>query len=232
LLWLKTFLIRSFIKNHSINRAELKDADLRSYASLNDFFTRQLHPDSYAIDRDLQALIAPGQGCIGPVYQLNKEFFCDSKNLWLKGEDLVSATYHNSQDLVRMLSLSPADYHRIHAPCDGMVVHIQRHRDNFLSAHSNIVSFYPKLLEENERISLTIKTVYGFVSVVLIGARFVGSIQLIEGKNVPFFVQRGDELACFKLGSTVVLLTPSSLKYYLYEGKIQLGARLGLFEVA
>ncbi|NBV29687.1 phosphatidylserine decarboxylase [bacterium] len=226
---LKNFLIQSFIKYYAINMTEAESIDLNTYKSFNAFFTRKLNPDSFFVDKTPNALVSPAQGIISRLYQLGESFYCESKNLSLRGDLLVSTQFLNGSDLVRVLYLSPADYHRVHAPCDGVVINIQRHEGRLLSVAPRLLKIHPTLLQENDRVTITLKTDFGFVNVVLVGAMIVGSIQLKEEK-LPYKVERGDELGYFKLGSTVIILTPPLVEFYTDEGKVQMGSRLGHFK--
>ena len=223
---LKNFLIKNFIKMYHINMAEVLEPDPTAYVNFNAFFTRELHPSAVAIDTAPDAFISPAQGILSATYQLNDRFYCESKNLWLQGDKLVDPRYLNGRDKVRVVYLSPSDYHRVHAPCDGVVVEIKHSSGRLLSVAPNLLTVDPALLQKNDYVALTLLTEYGYVSVVLVGAMIVGSIE-IKQDTAPYAVRRGDELGLFKLGSTVIIMAPESIEMIDYQGRIQVGACIG-----
>ncbi|KAI9991517.1 hypothetical protein PInf_019211 [Phytophthora infestans] len=125
-----------------------------------------------------------------------------------------------------VLYLAPGDYHRIHAPVDWQVEE-RRH--------------FPGNLFPNERVALLGEWEHGFFSLTAVGATNVGSIVITKEpefrtntalqdplmghcitKNYGGKVDtaRGEEMAQFKLGSTVVLVfeAPESFSLRIKPG--------------
>jgi phosphatidylserine decarboxylase len=119
------------------------------------------------------------------------------------------------------LYLSPAMYHRVHAPVDGRVAAWRYVPGRLFPVNATGVRSVPGLFTRNERVAVLVDTeAHGRVAVVLVGAANVGRISLAfadlvtnrgapAGRVVPaeaFELRRGDDLGVFNLGSTVVLL--------------------------
>jgi len=149
--------------------------------------------------------------------------------------------------------LAPGDYHRIHAPTD-LNVSTQRHfAGEMFSVSPSFARYCPDLFVLNERVSLLGRWKHGFFSVVPVGAYNVGSIKLshdeslatnvaghIPGKTVqttefpaatPLSLTKGQEMARFELGSTVVLVfetNKASFEFAVQPGdRVQMGQALG-----
>jgi phosphatidylserine decarboxylase len=130
------------------------------------------------------------------------------------------------------LYLSPRDYHRIHAPCDGLIRLARHVPGELLPVNAPAVAHLPDLFARNERLVCYLDGPLGRVAVVAVGAYNVGRISAAfdpawnapPGKSAwvtnrrgveqgetrrydpPVRVRQGDEIMTFHLGSTVVLL--------------------------
>ena len=118
------------------------------------------------------------------------------------------------------LYLSPKDYHRIHTPCSGTIVRTIYEPGTLWPVNEGAVANVPQLFAVNERVTTIIETTRGLVACCMVGATNVGSMRLAYRDLVtncgrvredireagPIAVERGDHLATFELGSTVVLL--------------------------
>jgi phosphatidylserine decarboxylase len=119
------------------------------------------------------------------------------------------------------LYLSPAMYHRVHAPLAG-TVRLWRHIPGRLFPVNGMgVRHVDGLFARNERVVVLMDTAEaGPLAVVLVGAANVGRMSLsfcdlrtnsgtLPGTFLPprpIALGRGDELGTFHLGSTVVLV--------------------------
>lgn len=157
-----------------------------------------------------------------------------------------------------VIYLSPRDYHRIHSPVDWTIKERIHFPGTLLSVSPFVVSQVPKVFVRNERIALTGEWQHGFFSLTAVGATNVGSISIVPEPGIrtdvllpadeqaakaamtpthadyrPFFgSQRGDEIATFHLGSTVVLVfsgPPGFVFKHQPHERVQLGELLGEF---
>ncbi|MFH2010884.1 MAG: archaetidylserine decarboxylase [bacterium] len=122
--------------------------------------------------------------------------------------------------------LSPKDYHRMHSPVNGRVVEYRWIRGDFWPVMESLADRLPNVYCDNERVVTYLKADAGVVAMVKVAAFGVGYISLrylgeapgdrraalrrspgcvYDGGAAPL-VRRGEEIASFGLGSTVVLL--------------------------
>jgi len=225
-------LIPTFAKSYGI-RVEDAERALHEYETLNDFFTRRLKPGLRPIDEGIDQLISPVDALItgmGPIE--------DGLILNVKGQDYsLDELLHHSPHLQKykkghyfVLYLSPTDYHRIHSPVEGKTIESEFIAGKVYPVNDFGLRHMPRVLSRNERLITYIQHEYGEVSVVKVGALNVSSIRYTDDQ-VKASYQRGEELAYFEFGSTVVLLTDTGSFTPLAElklgDKVKMGQTLG-----
>ncbi|CAO2819473.1 unnamed protein product [Amaranthus hypochondriacus] len=130
-----------------------------------------------------------------------------------------------------VLYLRPGDYHRIHSPCDWNVL-VRRHFSGRLyPVNERATRTIRNLYVENERVVLEGQWQQGYLALVAVGATNIGSIELYiepelqtnrprkkllpsappdervyEREDVGLMIKKGEEVAAFNMGSTVVLV--------------------------
>ena len=227
----KTILIKGFIAIYKPNLNEALYEDIRKYESYNDFFTRKLKEGSRIIDNSDTSFTSPVDGEIVDHGFIEEGQLIQAKKFKYALEDLVGKNYKNLYDEGYFITiyLAPTDYHRIHCPFDGKIMDSQHLGTSLYSVNKKAQESIPKLYVKNERSVLQIDSEGLNYSLVSVGASVVGSIvpfwsvdknasrkQLIEEwKSVAMLneqVRKGDELAHFKMGSTVILLFEDSSK--------------------
>lgn len=160
-------------------------------------------------------------------------FFSSNKQ---QGTDVGKKMFHC------VLYLAPGDYHRIHAPVDWQVAERRHFPGNLFPVNKIAARLIPSLFVENERVVLLGEWKFGFFSLTAVGATNVGSIvvsnepelrtntaaqdplvgkclsKTYEGGSID--TARGDEMAQFKLGSTVVLVfeAPADFEFTIKPG--------------
>ena len=224
-------LIRRFAQIYRIEMEEVEKR-LEEYASLNEFFPRRLKPGSRPVDPSPDALVSPVDAKITAC-----GFVRDGQLLHIKGQDY---TLHELlggspripqflQGFFWVLYLSPRDYHRIHAPCAGEIVETEHLSGRVYPVNDTGLRLIRRVLSRNERLVTYIRHDKGEVALVKVGALNVSSIRYVEPR--PDVLNRGDELAYFEFGSTVVLLTEDGTfepRPDLYPGlSVKMGEKLG-----
>jgi phosphatidylserine decarboxylase len=223
--------IRRFADSYriSVDEAEHK---LEDYRTLNEFFTRRLKPGSRTIDLEAGSLVSPVDGRITACGSIQ-----DGLLLQIKGQDYTLEELLNGSPRVAqyrhgyywVLYLSPTDYHRIHSPCDGDVVETEHVPGKVYPVNEFGLTFMRRVLSRNERLVTYIRHEAGELAVVKVGALNVSSIRYVEPQ--PKVLIRGEELAYFEFGSTVVLLTEDGTldpRTDLQTGDtVRMGQRLG-----
>lgn len=233
----KSAFSKRFIRRFAYTyRIPIEEAEkpIEQYESLNAFFTRRLKPGSRPIDDAPDALISPVDARIaacGPIQ--------DGTILQVKGQDYTLGELLNGSPRIPqyndgyywVLYLSPRDYHRIHAPCSGKVAETEHIPGKVYPVNAFGLKYMRRVLSRNERLITYITHDYGELAVVKVGALNVSSIQYVDHKP-PKAVVRGEELAYFEFGSTIVLLTENgtlSPRSELKAGDtVRVGERLGL----
>src|SRR5690606_18809828 len=101
-----------------------------------------------------------------------------------------------------VLYLSPTDYHRIHCPVSGKLLEREHVPGKVYPVNEFGMRHMKGTLSRNERLITYIRHGGGEAAVVKVGAMNVSSIQYVEPLGNT--VERGQELAYFEFGSTVV----------------------------
>ena len=204
-----------------VNEAELALAD---YLTLNEFFTRRLKTGMRPIDPDPGVVVSPVDGRVISVGVCDQDRILQVKDINYSLVDLLgdaarSRKFENGSYVT--IYLSPFNYHRIHAPIDMHITGFSYIPGNLLPVNPPSVQWVTGLYTQNERLILYADTPAGKLALVMVGANCVGSIRLIfndvatnqagvspkhENFPAPIDVFKGDEVAVFEMGSTVVLI--------------------------
>jgi phosphatidylserine decarboxylase len=197
---------------------------LWAYRSLNALFTRGIKPECRPIPAGTPQFLCPCDGTVQDVGRV-----ADGKLLTLKGiaYTLGSLLPHTDPRPFEgghyvIVFLSPIDCHRVFSPQDGhleRVTHVPGYR---LLVHPPYQRAEYPVYTLNERMVLRFATGLGPCLVVMVAGWGVGNITLplapgfrprsrvtaTRTWSPPARVRRGEWVATFELGSTVVLLTP------------------------
>jgi phosphatidylserine decarboxylase len=231
---------------------------VEDYTSINEFFVRELRAGARTFPADPRAVACPVDGIAGQHGRIRAGKLLQAKGRWysgaeLLGDDVEAQRFADGTFLT--LYLSPRHYHRIHAPCDG-VIPLARHVPGALLPVNNpSVSHVADLFARNERLLCYIDGPLGRVAVVAVGAYNVGRIsaafdsawaagrmspaitnqrgatRMSRAYEPPKIIRQGDEIMAFHLGSTVVLMFESNrvdLSETLTPGdEVRLGSVIG-----
>lgn len=223
--------ISRFAKMYNIPVDEAEKR-LEDYRSLNDFFTRRLKPGKRPIDASADVLVSPVDAKITGCGVIE-----DGMLLQVKGQDytideLLNHSPRRSQyrhGYYWVLYLSPTDYHRIHSPCEGEIVESEHIPGRVYPVNEFGLTSMRRVLSRNERLVTYIRNEIGEAAVVKVGALNVSSIKYVE--PMPITLVRGEELAYFEFGSTIVLLTEDGTlepRSDLKTGdRVRMGEKLG-----
>jgi phosphatidylserine decarboxylase len=248
---IKNILIKGFIAIYNPDLADVKYQDLKKFSTYNEFFVRELSSGARPICREENCITSPVDGTIVDFGEIENGSLIQAKTIDYSLSELLGC-----QDLAEKffegffvtIYLAPTDYHRIHCPFEGEIISTDHFGLDLFSVNASAQTSIPSLYIKNERSVMVIgseKIQYGLVSV---GASIVGSIvpfwlenddgkrsSLIKAwKNGPKEdvknLKKGQEIAHFRMGSTVILLMPSANKLNinsLYENKtVKFGEKL------
>jgi phosphatidylserine decarboxylase len=199
-------MISRFAKTYGI-RVEDAEKHISEYASLNDFFTRRLKPGLRPIDGDPSFLLSPVDALITGMGPIHEGLILDVKGQDYTIEELMNRsprTINYRNGFYFVLYLSPTDYHRIHSPITGDIVEKEHIPGRVYPVNDFGLRYMNRVLSRNERLITFIQHEAGEVAVIKVGALNVSSIQYSE--PLSNHLERGQELAYFEFGSTVVLL--------------------------
>jgi len=224
-------MIPRFARLYGIN-PDHAEKTIDEYTSLNDFFTRRLKPGLRPIDQAQDALVSPVDAKITGIGPIK-----DGLLLNVKGQDYTvdellnrsprAVNYRNGFYIV--LYLSPTDYHRIHSPLSGKVLESEHVRGKVYPVNEFGMRQMRKTLSRNERLITYLRHAGGELAVVKVGAMNVSSIRYVEPLGNQ--LERGQELAYFEFGSTVVLLMESETfrprQDLMVNSKVIMGEGLG-----
>ncbi|MDE8562675.1 phosphatidylserine decarboxylase [Anoxybacillus rupiensis] len=202
---LSAWLIPSYAKIYRINQEEMEKS-LNHYKTLQQLFIRKLKEGARPIDEAEDSIISPVDAVIEDIGIISEQ-----KDITVKGKqysipemlgsDALAEKYLNG--LFVILYLSPSHYHRIHSPISGVVT-----RQWSLGAKSYPVNrlglkYGRRPLSKNYRMITEVNSDGKHVAIVKVGAMFVNSIELTHPHDQLI---KGQEMAYFSFGSTVVLL--------------------------
>lgn len=215
-------IIRIFSKVYNINLDEA-EKPVDEYPSLGEFFVRKLKPGVRPLG--LTWALHPADSVITQAAKITDGNLIQAKNKTYNVVDFTQdpmalEKYNNGQFLTYYLC--PTDYHRVHAPVDGVIQKVIHIPGALWPVNSWSTENVHELFSINERVVVEIRTDKGLVAAVFVAATNVGQIVLsfdseIRGNqltlskpyvkdNLNISIQKGAELGMFRMGSTVVML--------------------------
>lgn len=222
--WIKTPLIGWFARRYRVDLGEALVKDARDYGTFNEFFTRALEPAARPIAPGPATLVAPADGRLTEHGRLAADRLLQAKGMSytlgaLTGEpDAVLEPFLDGS--YATIYLAPSDYHRVHMPFAGRLVRTRYLPGERFAVNAASVAAIEALFCRNERVICWFESALGAFAVVLVGALNVSSIETATLGEIssgaarawpadpPVAFAKGQELARFNLGSTVVLLAP------------------------
>ncbi len=209
-------LIYSYSRIYRINTCGLQ---LSSYKTLNDFFIRQ---GKNIIDAQSDVIVSPADGQIVGYGKITENSILQVKGITYTLEELLV-----NEELARQffngsyvnIHLRPFDYHRFYMPLSASILGYGYIRGKLFPVNYGSRAYVQKLYQRNERLITILKTPYGKILVIKIAALGVGGIKVAytnidkESQNTPYhflqspqFLNKGDELGYFELGSSILML--------------------------
>jgi len=219
-----------FIKQYKVDMSIAQNEDWKSYISFNHFFTRAIKPEHRPICT-ADKIASPVDGCVSQAGKIENGLIFQAKNHDYSMQTLLGLSETSDKSDVESsfqnghfstLYLSPKDYHRIHMPVDGQLKKVIHVPGRLFSVNPATARTIPRLFARNERVVCLFDTELGPMALVMVGAIFVASIETVwqgvitpptrfgvrswnyDDKQISF--KRGEEIARFNMGSTVILL--------------------------
>lgn len=224
---LKALLINIYCRLYKIDLQEAERPERKQYKSLDDFFTRALKPEARPLAGNEQTIISPIDGRIMEIGRIRSGRCLQVKGKTYSIEQLLGDSYlakHYASGIYANFYLAPADYHRIHMPTTAELQHMSYIPGPLMPVKPSVVGRDANILAGNERLVCEFSGACGSMLVVLIGALFVGGMEvswhpeeIVSNKhpkqaqhwnyaNDRITLERGAELGRFHMGSAVVVI--------------------------
>lgn len=221
---------------------DLTDYEPCDYRTIDAFFLRQLRPGARPIGA---GIVSPADGFVVGHGRIEAHGSLDIKGQTLDFHRLINGLHHDLDPTYWhggqhfTVFLTPDGYHHVHSPVAGNLRDVRRIRGRFFPQNADALRVIPKVYERNERAVLRIGTPHGDYLLILVGASFVGGIELVGAGDLAAAdtcalgidrqVAKGERLGCFRFGSTVVLLCPPGATTGFAPsagGAVQVGAEI------
>ena len=223
---------QDIFSNKNMTQEQKDKSCIDKFESQDDFFVRKLYPaptlhDKIAKEKD-KYIVSPAE-CYTLLFNSENE----SRELWIKEkkytvQNVLGNPQNNPMNMsngvsILIFRLAPGQYHRYHSPLDGEIIAIGLFGSDYWSVQPAIVH-KRDVFTENKRVVLFIRTKYfGIVSLVIVGASCIGSIefndqysklnnvlkQIPENNYAPvdnIKMNIGDDLGSFHYGGSTILL--------------------------
>jgi len=206
--------VAPFIARYGLDPAEFAQRP-ESFRSFNEFFSRNLIPDSRPIDPDAASVVFPADG-----RHLGFERASAIAAVFVKGQKFDLAKLLGDADLAARYAdgalvlsrLCPVDYHRFHFPAEGVPGATRLIQGPLFSVSPIALRQRLAYLWTNKRTLTQLVTGrFGTVLLLEIGATCVGTIQQTFAPGKP--VAKGQEKGYFAFGgsSTITIFEPGSV---------------------
>lgn len=203
---LSSFFIRSYVRVYKINQEEM-EFDLQHYQTLEQLFVRKLKYGVRPINREKDSVVSPVDGIIVEFGTITPE-----KEIVVKGKRYSIQEMFGKMNGVEkyidgiflVIYLSPSHYHRIHSPVSGKIIKSWTLGLKSYPVNKFGMAYGKAPLSKNYRKMTEIMTDHNrCITIAKIGAMYINSIHTTNKSNV---VTKGEEIAYFSFGSTVILL--------------------------
>ena len=254
----KNALIKLFMRGFKPDMADAVEREPTEYPSFNEFFTRALRPETRPVDADPRALVSPVDGTVSEAGVLTHDRILQAKGHDYTLRALLAGNESWERNFAggtfATIYLAPYNYHRIHMALDGELRESFYVPGRLFSVNRTTAKLVPGLFARNERVFCGFDAGGIPWAIILVGALNVGSMATVWHGDVtprkhrevtalpvsgvpaptllaPLSLLKGEEMARFNMGSTVILLFPAGAAEWnptLVAGKVvRMGERIG-----
>jgi len=233
---LRARIFRWYASAYDVDLSEVR-LDLAEHPSFSAFFVRRLREGARSFSTDANVLPAPCDGRVQAFDRIEADTILQAKGRPYSVRELLGGVGEDVElegGMSWTIYLSPRDYHRVHAPVDGSLLEARWLPGARHSVAPKVLAARPKVFSINERVVMRLQTADGPLFVVMVGALNVGRIRVVgvepspSGQvTPPRRLVRGDELARFELGSTVILVAPPSRRGWRTLLPLEAPVRMG-----
>lgn len=226
----KNALIRLFAKGFRPDMRDAVETEPTAYASFNEFFTRALRPGTRPVDADPRAIVSPVDGTVSEAGRLTADRILQAKGHDYTLRALLAGNASWERSFIggsfATIYLAPYNYHRIHMALGGELRESCYVPGRLFSVNRTTAQLVPGLFARNERVFCGFDSGGMPWAILLVGALNVGSMATVWHGDItprwhrnltalpvtdlfaPATLSKGDEMARFNMGSTVILLFP------------------------
>ncbi len=201
------------IKELGIDESEFANPK-NSYNNFNEFFIRHLKPEARPYRTDPNLILSPADGRVLVFPELDGNDFAPVKGYPFSIEKMLPGIHERFVGgALAIVRLCPADYHRYHFPCDGMITESRDIEGALHSVNPIALGAGPDVFGENKRTYTLIETEKaGTLAYVEVGAFGVGAIVNTKTSGP---VKAMDEKGYFKFGgsTTVLVFEPGKIQF-------------------
>jgi phosphatidylserine decarboxylase len=249
----KNALIKLFVRGFKPDMADAVETVPTNYASFNEFFTRALRAGARPLDSDPLAIVSPVDGTVSEAGPLTADRLLQAKGHDYSLRALLAGNPAWERSFIggsfATIYLAPYNYHRIHMALAGELREACYVPGKLFSVNRTTAQLVPGLFSRNERVFCGFDVGGMPWGIVLVGALNVGSMATVWHGDVtprkhrevtalpvtdsiaPTTLAKGDEMARFNMGSTVILLFPPGAAEWasdLIAGRtLRMGERIG-----
>lgn len=190
---------------------EINDNDFieDEFKSLNDYFIRRFKPTVRPFSKNESDFSSLAEG----YYLVSPDASLPIKGITSTASELIQSDpeFKIKQSIV--VRLSPKEYHRFHFPFSGVLKSVKKIKGKLYSINPVTLKYDSQLFIRNKRTVLQLEfDNQASAYIVLIGATYIGSIQITHQVGQRF--NKGDQCGYFEFGgSTAVILLNTELKF-------------------
>ena len=230
--FLGRWLVKAYVRFYAIKLEEAQPNRIESYTTLHQLFTRRLKENARELCRTPSTLMSPCDGRITQLGTIKDNTILQVKKQQLLLSELLgggAVTPADNRDHLPaykrfcIIYLAPSDCHRVFMPVDGSLDKMIHIPGRLFPVSPRMTKMVAAVHQHNERVVCMFTTALGRLAIVLVGAMNVGTISTswhgvvaparrasttihYQQNRPPVYLRRGQELGCFQLGSSVVLL--------------------------
>lgn len=219
-------IIQTFINFFNVKMDDAVIENIDEYETFNQFFTRELKPETRPIDNHPEVIVSSCDGKVSMTGDIEINTLLQAKGKSFTLNEFLTPSCKHSNHFIGghfcTIYLSPRDYHRVHMPCDGELLEMVYVPGRLFSVAPYAPKTIDKLYARNERVIAIFKTAHGYLASVMVGAVNVAAIEMAwEGLITPphlnspvnynyasksVSLKKGAHMGTFNMGSTVVML--------------------------
>ncbi len=221
---------------------EQLERPLSEYRSLNELFTHGMRPEFRPLAAEANQFVCPCDCQVQDIGRLNHDSLLTVKGIEYSLTSLLPGvdTQHFEGGTFGIFFLSPVDCHRVYSPQEGVlqeIIHVPGRR---LLVHPPYQRKEFPVFTLNERVIIRLQTPFGNCLLVMVAGWGVGHVtypflklrrpskHLITRQkfDTPIPIQRGQWVATFELGSTVIMITeprPDIITHIARDDRVNYG---------